>query len=270
MEIVLEAGRSGKNYWTDVWRYRELLYILAWRDLAVRYKQTVIGIAWALLRPALTMLVFLAFRRLAGLEPGHAPEAILVLAAVLPWQFFSAGLSEASASLIGNANLISKVYFPRVLVPCAAIVTTAVDFLVTLSILAFLMLWYGFAPSVNLIVLPAFALLAFVLSLGLGLLLAALNVKYRDFRYIVPFIVQFGIFISPVAFTTADVPDRWRTVFALNPLVGIIDGFRWCILGSSATLDSAATVTSAIISALTLLFGMWYFRRAERQFADVI
>ena len=256
MEIVLEAGRSGKNYWTDVWRYRELLYILAWRDIAVRYKQTVIGIAWALLRPALTMLVFLAFRRLAGLKPGSAPDAILVLAAVLPWQFFSAGLSEASASLIGNANLISKVYFPRVLVPCAAIVTTTVDFLVTLSILAFLMVWYDFAPSVNLLVLPAFAMLAFVLSLGLGLLLAALNVKYRDFRYIVPFIVQFGIFISPVAFTTADVPERWRVVFALNPLVGIIDGFRWCILGSSAPLDWAATVMSASISALMLFFGM--------------
>jgi len=270
MEIVLEPGRAGKNYWTDVWRYRELLYILAWRDIAVRYKQTVIGIAWAVLRPALTMLVFLAFRRLVGLQSADAPDAILVLAAVLPWQFVAAGLSEASASLIGNSNLISKVYFPRVLVPCAAIVTTAVDFLVTLGILAFVMLWYGFTPSPNLLVLPAFVVLAVVLSLGFGLLLAALNVKYRDFRYIVPFIVQFGIFVSPIAFTTADVPERWRTVFALNPLVGIIDGFRWSILGSSARLDSAAVVISATISVSILLFGVWYFRRAERQFADVI
>lgn len=270
MEIILEAGRSGRNYWVDLWRFRELLFILAWRDIVVRYKQTVIGIAWAVIRPALTMIVFVAFRSLAGLQPGAAPDAIFVLAAVLPWQFFSTGLSEASGSVIGNASLISKVYFPRLIVPCAAVVTAFVDFLVTLSILGVLMLWFSFAPSVQILALPFFALLAFVLSLGIGLLLAALTVKYRDFRYIVPFIVQFGIFVSPIAFATANVPERWRLLFSLNPLVGVIDGFRWCILGPSATLDMRSTVLSAFVSSLALILGMTYFRRTERQFADVI
>lgn len=268
--LIIEPGRAEKNYWRDLWRYRELMYILAWRDLSVRYKQTVIGVAWALIRPALTMLVFVVFRRLVGLERSSVPEPILVLAAVLPWQFFSAALSESAGSLIGNANLISKIYFPRLIIPCAAVVTSLVDFLITLGMLASLMLWYGFAPGWQLVALPLFVALTFGLSVGLGLLLAALNVEYRDFRYIVPFIVQFGLFISPIAFTTANVPERWRTLYALNPIVGIIDGFRWCILGGGTTLDLRTVGLSLSITTLFLLLGVWYFRRMERSFADVI
>ena len=270
MEIVLEPGRAARNYWGDLWRYRDLLYVLAWRDLAVRYKQTVIGVAWAVVRPAVTLLVFVAFRRVTGLESGAVPDAILVFAAVLPWQSFSTSLSEASASLIGNASLISKVYFPRLIVPFAAVITSFVDFLITLGILALLMLWYGFAPGPGIVALPVFVLLAFGLSLGAGLFFAALNVKYRDFRYIVPFIVQFGVFVSPIAFTTADVPERWRLLYALNPLVGIIDGFRWSILGGHAPLDPSTLAVSVAMSVGLLLLGVWYFRRMERSFADLI
>lgn len=270
MKLVIEPGRAARNYWGDLWRYRELMYILAWRDLAVRYKQTAIGVAWALIRPGLTMLVFVAFRRLVGIEPGSVPEPILVLAAVLPWQFFSAALSESSGSLIGNANLISKIYFPRLIIPCAAVVTSLVDFLITLGMLALLMLWYGFAPGWQLLALPLFVLLAFGLSVGLGLFFAALNVEYRDFRYVVPFIVQFGLFISPIAFTTANVPERWRALYALNPMVGIIDGFRWSVLAGQTPLHLHAVGISTAITIGFLLVGVWYFRRMERSFADVI
>jgi homopolymeric O-antigen transport system permease protein len=269
-ELLIEPGRVAKNYWRDLWRYRELMYFLAWRDIVVRYKQTIIGVAWALIRPALIMVVFVAFRRLAGMQRGGAPEPILILAAVLPWQFFSAALSETSASLIGNANLISKIYFPRLLIPCATVVTSLVDFLLTLGILAVLMIWYAVVPGWQLIGLPLLVLLTFALSLGSGLFLAALNVKYRDFRYIVPFIVQFGIFISPVAFTSASVPARWRTLYALNPLVGIIDGFRWAILNGSQPLDLRTLGLSAAMTIAVLFGGVWYFRRVERSFADVI
>lgn len=270
MKLIIEPGRAARNYWRDLWHYRDLMYILAWRDLAVRYKQTAIGVAWALLRPALTMLVFVAFRRISGLQPGSVPEPILVFAAVLPWQFFSSALSESSGSLIGNANLISKIYFPRLIIPLAAVVTSLVDFLITLAMLGVLMLWYGFAPSGQLVALPLFIALAFGLSLGLGLLLAALNVEYRDFRYIVTFIVQFGLFISPIAFTTVNVPEHWRTLYALNPMVGIIDGFRWSILGGHAALDPRTLAPSLVVTISFMLLGVWYFRRMERSFADVI
>lgn len=270
MRLLIEPGRAAKNYWRDLWRFRELLYVLAWRDLSVRYKQTAIGITWALIRPALTMLVFVAFRRLVGLESGGIPEPILVFAAVLPWQFFSSALSESSGSLIGNANLISKIYFPRLIIPCAAVVTSLVDFLITLSMLAVLMLWYGFIPGWQLVALPLFVLLAFGLSLGLGLFLAALNVEYRDFRYVVPFIVQFGLFVSPVAFTTTNVPERWRALYALNPLVGIIDGFRWSILAGRVPLQALTVSLSLAVTVSCVVLGVWYFRRMERSFADVI
>jgi lipopolysaccharide transport system permease protein len=270
MSLVIEPGRAEKNYWRDLWRYRELMYFLAWRDLAVRYKQTAIGVAWALIRPALTMLVFVAFRRMVGLPKEDVPEPILVLAAVLPWQFFSTALTESSGSLIGNANLISKIYFPRLIIPFAAVITSLVDFLITLGMLALLMLWYGFAPDWHLVFLPLFVLLAFGLAVGLGLFLAALNVEYRDFRYVVPFIVQFGLFISPIAFTTANVPERWRALYALNPLVGIIDGFRWSILGGRILLDPQIVLLSVAVTTSFLVLGVWYFRRMERSFADVI
>ena len=270
MRLVIEPGMAAKNYWRDLWHYRELMYFLAWRDIAVRYKQTVIGIAWALLRPALTMLVFVAFRRLVGLPAGAIPDAILVFAAVLPWQFFSSALSEAASSLIGNANLVSKVYFPRLVIPCAAVLTSLVDFLITLALMAVLMLWYGFAPGWQLIALPVFVLQSFALALGLGLLLAALNVEYRDFRYVVPFVIQFGLFISPIAFSTTEVPEAWRGLYALNPLVGIIDGFRWSLLGGRVPLLPDTVWISTLVTVSMIMLGVWYFRRMEHGFADVI
>ena len=270
MKLIIEPGRSAKNYWRDLWQYRELMYFLAWRDIAVRYKQTLIGVAWALIRPALTMLVFVGFRRLTGFPQSAVPEPILVFAAVLPWQFFSTALSNSAASLIGNANLISKVYFPRLIIPCAAVVTGLVDFLITLGLLALLMLWYGFVPGWQLAFLPFFMLLAVGLSVGLGLLLAALNVEYRDFRYIIPFVVQFGLFISPIAFSTSNVPEAWRTLYALNPMVGIIDGFRWSILGGRTALEPDTVLISVAVTLSLLFLGVWYFRRMERSFADVI
>lgn len=270
MTIIIEPGRAAAHYWRDLWRYRELMYFLAWRDLSVRYKQTAIGVAWAVLRPALTLLVFVAFRRMAGLRQSEVPDVVLVMAAVLPWQFFSSALSESSASLIGNTGLISKVYFPRLIIPVAAIATAFVDFLITLGLLAGLMAWYGVAPDARLLALPAFVLLAAVLSLGLGLLLAALTVTYRDFRYVVPFVVQMGLFVSPVAFATSQVPERWRQVYALNPMVGIIDGFRWSVLGGQAPLAPAFLVSSVALSLGALVVGAWYFRKTERGFADAI
>lgn len=270
MKIIIEQGRLNRNYWRDIWGYRELLYILAWRDIAVRYKQTAIGIAWALIRPALTMLVFVVFRRLAGLPSAGVPDVILVLAAVLPWQFFSTALTEASGSLVSNANLISKVYFPRIIIPCATVATSFVDLLIASGMLIVLMAWYGVTPSWQCFALPLFVLLTLGFSIGLSLLFAALNVEYRDFRYIVPFLVQIWIFISPIAFTTTNVPEQWRALYALNPLVGIIDGFRWAILGGAAPLDLEAVGVSTAATVAVLVVGMWYFRRMERTFADVI
>ena len=268
--LVIEPGMTAKNYWRDLWHYRELIYFLAWRDTAVRYKQTGIGIAWALIRPALTMLVFVGFRRLVGFSAGSVPEPILVFAAVLPWQFFSSALADAAASLVGNANLISKIYFPRLLIPLAAVATTVIDFAITLGLLVVLMLWYRFLPGWQIVALPLFLLLAFGLVLGLGLVFAALNVEYRDFRYIVPFMVQFGLFISPIAFSTADVPVQWRALFALNPMVGVIDGFRWSLLGGRVDLDVQSTAISVAVTAAVLALGLWYFRRMEHSFADRI
>jgi lipopolysaccharide transport system permease protein len=266
--LVIAPGTTARNYWRDLWHYRELLYFLAWRDIVVRYKQTAIGIAWALIRPALTMLVFVAFRKLAALPSTTVPAPVFVLAAVLPWQFFASALSESSSSLIGNANLISKVYFPRLIIPAAAVVTSLVDFALTLGLLALVMAWYGVEPGWQIVALPAFVAMTFGLSLGLGLLFAALNVEYRDFRYVVPFIVQFGLFVSPVAFATADVPESWRLLYALNPLVGIIDGFRWSLLGGA--LDAGTLCVALAVTATTIAIGIWYFRKMECSFADVI
>jgi lipopolysaccharide transport system permease protein len=268
--LVIEPGMTAKNYWRDLWHYRELLYFLAWRDIAVRYKQTAIGIAWAVIRAALTMLVFVAFRRLVGLPAGEVPDPILVFAAVLPWQFFSSALTESAGSLIENANLVSKIYFPRLIIPCAAVVTSLVDFFIMVGLLVILMFWYGFAPGWQLLALPIFVLMAFFLALGSGLLFAALNVEYRDFRYVVPFVVQFGLFVSPIAFSTADVPEKWRALYALNPLVGIIDGFRWSLLGGRLPLAPDAILISSAVTVSVVVTGVWYFRRMEHSFADVI
>ncbi len=270
-ELIIEAGRSERQYWQDLWRYRELFYFLAWRDILVRYKQTVIGIAWALVRPLLTMLVFtVVFGQLAKLPSSGAPYPILVFAAMLPWQFFASALSECSNSLLSNANLISKVYFPRLIVPASSIIVSFVDFLVSGMILLALMAWYNFVPGWQILTLPLFTLIAFAAAMGGGLWLAALNVKYRDFRYIVPFIVQFGLYVSPVGFSSAIVPQQWRLLYSLNPMVGVIDGFRWAILGGEFQIYWPSFALSVGLVALFFVSGIWYFRRVERTFADVI
>ena len=245
--IVLEPGRAEQHYWRDIWDYRQLFAILAWRDIAVRYKQTVIGIAWALIRPLATMIVFtVVFGKIAALpSEGAAPYAVMVFAGLLPWTFFATALTEAAGSLIGSSNLISKVYFPRLIVPTAAVVVAFVDFLVSFAILMALMLWYRFLPSWHIVLLPVFVLLAFLASLGPGLWITALNVKYRDFRYVIPFLVQFGLYISPVGFSSTIIPAQWRLVYSLNPLVGVIDGFRWCILGTGARSIGRAFISAS-------------------------
>ncbi len=270
-ELVIEAGRTEKRYWQDLWNYRELFYFLAWRDILVRYKQTAIGIAWALIRPFLTMVVFtVVFGNLAQLPSEGAPYPILVFAAMLPWQFFANSLSESSNSLIFNTNLVSKVYFPRLIVPASAVIVSFVDFLISGIILLGLMAWYNFVPGWRILTLPLFILIAFVAAMGAGLWLAALNVEYRDFRYIVPFIVQFGLYISPVGFSSQIIPEQWRLLYSLNPMVGVIDGFRWAILGGESQIYLPGFVLSLVIVILLLWTGIWYFRKMERTFADVI
>jgi lipopolysaccharide transport system permease protein len=270
-ELIIEAGRAESQYWRDLWRYRELFYFLAWRDILVRYKQTVVGMSWALIRPFLTMVVFtVVFGKLANLPSQGVPYPILVFAAMLPWQFFSNALSECGNSLISNANLISKVYFPRLIVPSSAVVVSFVDFMVSGIILLGLMAWYNFVPTWRILTLPLFIGIAFAASMGAGLWIASLNVKYRDFRYIVPFIVQFGLYISPVGFSSNIVPENWRFLYSINPMVGVIDGFRWAILGGEFSLFLPGFLISLSLVTVLLISGIWYFRKMERQFADVI
>ena len=271
-KLVIEAGHSERQYWKDLWRYRELFYFLAWRDILVRYKQTLIGIAWAVIRPLLTMAILVVvFNKLAKLpSDGTAPYPILVFAAMLPWQFFATSLSEASNSLVVNANLVSKVYFPRLVVPASAVITSLVDFAIALGLLAGMMAIFQFAPTWKILALPAFTLLAFLAALGPGLLMTALNVKYRDVRYIIPFIVQIGLYISPVGFSSSIVPENWRLLYSLNPMVGVIDGFRWSILGGTSPLYLPGLYLSLGTTAIFLWLGVTYFRKTERSFADVI
>jgi lipopolysaccharide transport system permease protein len=261
-----------KNYWADLWRYRELFLILAWRDISVRYKQTVIGVAWAIMRPFLTMVVFtVIFGRVARLpSDGNAPYALLVFSAMLPWSLFSMAISEASNSLIDNERLISKVYFPRMIVPTATVVTAFVDFLISLVILLGMMVYYRFLPGWNILLLPVFILMALLASLGPGLQITALNVKYRDFRYVIPFIVQFGLYVSPVGFSSNVIPAKWRLLYSLNPMVGVIDGFRWCILGGESPIYWPGFALSFTIVAFFLWLGVSRFRRMEKSFADLI
>jgi homopolymeric O-antigen transport system permease protein len=270
--LIIEAGRQERNYWRDVWRYRELFRVLAWRDLAVRYKQTVIGVAWAVIRPLLTMVVFtVIFGRIAKLpSDGSAPYPLMVFAGMLPWTFFSTGLSEASNSLISNANLISKVYFPRLIVPTATVVVAFTDFLITFAMLFVLMAWFDFWPDWRLLLLPAFILLAFMASMGPALWITALNVKYRDFRYVIPFIGQFGLYVSPVGFSSSVVPEQWRLLYSLNPMVGVIDGFRWCILNGQSPLYLPGLAAGFCVASGFLWFGFHRFRKMEKGFADLI
>jgi len=271
-ELIIKAGNTDFQYWRDLWKYRELFYFLAWRDILVRYKQTVIGMAWALLRPFLTMIVFsIVFGQLAKLPTeGNTPYPILVYAAMLPWQFFSGALTECSNSLISNANLLAKVYFPRLIIPTSAVIVSFVDFMISGMILLGLMAWYNFVPDWRILTLPLFILVAFAASMGAGLWLAALTVEYRDFRYIVPFIVQFGLYISPVGFSSKIVPEQWRLLYSLNPMVGVIDGFRWAILGSESQIYVPGFVLSLALVVVLLWSGILYFRKVERTFADVI
>lgn len=270
-ELIIEANRTEGQYWRDLWKYRELFYFLAWRDLLIRYKQTVVGVAWSAIRPLLTMVVLsIVFGKFGKMPSGGVPYPILVLCGMLPWQFFSTALSESGNSLVTNSNLISKVYFPRLVVPASSVITSFVDFLISAVFLILLMIWYHFAPSPNILLLPLFVVLVFAASLGVGLWIAALMVEYRDFRFIVPFIVQFGLYISPVGFSSSVVPGKWRLLYSLNPMVGVIDGFRWAIQGRGQSIYLPGLIACVLGVVLLLLSGIWYFRRTEKTFADVI
>jgi lipopolysaccharide transport system permease protein len=270
-EIIIEAGGTERQYWKDLWGYRELFFFMAWRDILVRYKQTAIGILWGLIRPLATMLVLtFVFGKWAKMPSEGFPYPILVFSAMLPWQFFSNCLSSSSNSLIINTNLISKIYFPRLVIPASSVVVSLIDFFISISILTVLMVWYNFFPTWRVVTLPFFLLIAIVTALGAGLLISALNVKYRDFRYIVPFIVQFGLYISPVGFSSTVVPQEWRLLYSLNPMVGVIDGFRWAILGKDTLIYVPGFLLSISLAFVLLFCGIKYFRKTERTFADII
>jgi lipopolysaccharide transport system permease protein len=275
-ELVIEPGRGFTNYWRDLWRYRELFYILAWRDVAVRYKQTVAGAAWAVVQPLMSMVIMtVVFGKIAGLpSEGGAPYPIMVFAAMLPWQFFSNSLSSSSQSIVGNANLISKVYFPRLIIPTSSVVVSFIDFLVAGSVLFAMMLWFQFWPTWRVVTLPLFVALAIVAALGPGLIITALTVRYRDFRFIIPFIVQFGLYVSPVAYSSTVVREKLGEklflLYSLNPLVGVIDGFRWALLGGDSNLYWPGFMTSVLLTAVLCVLGLRFFRSTERAFADLI
>ena len=272
-KIVIEPGKSEKNYWKDLWRYRELFYILSWRDIKVRYKQTTLGILWAVLRPLLTMIVFtFVFGRVARMDiQSTVPYTLIVFAGLLPWQFFSNSITECSNSLVGNERLITKVYFPRLIVPASSVITSFVDFLITFGILLVLFVVYRYIPPVQIFWMPFFWLLAFLASFGPGLYLTALNVKYRDFRYIIPFIVQFGLFVSPVGYVSERIPQEWQWAYYLNPVVGVIDGFRWCIVdGYRNPFTNPPFYISVSVIVFFLFLSVYQFRKMERSFADII
>lgn len=270
-ELIIEAGRTERTYWRDLWNYRELFYFLAWRDTLVRYKQTAIGVAWALIRPLVTMLVFtIVFGKIAKLPSDGVPYPILVFAAVLPWQFFASAFSEAGNSLVANSGMLSKIYFPRLIIPTSAVMTSLIDFLASIVILIGLMAWYGLWPSWQIVTLPLFTLLAFAAAMGCGIWIAALNVTYRDFAYVIPFMLQLGLYLSPVGFASSVVPGQWRLLYSLNPMVSVIDGFRWAIIGGNSELYLPGFLLSCAVIALLLLTGIAHFRRTERTFADVI
>ncbi|BCG46920.1 O-antigen export system, permease protein [Citrifermentans bremense] len=270
-EILIEPDAPALHYWRDLWRYRELLWFLVWRDILVRYKQTAVGVLWTLLRPLLAMAAFtVVFGVLAKMPSGAVPYPLLVFAGLLPWTFFSNALSESSASLIGNANLLTKVYFPRLIVPLGSILASLVDLVISLLLMVGLMLWYGFLPDWRIAALPLFLFLCCLSVCGAGLWCAALNVKYRDFRYLVPFLLQFGLYVSPVGFSTTVVPGSWRLLYSLNPMVGVIDGFRWALLGGRGEIFWPGVALSTLLSLLLLCTGLWFFRRTERTMADVI
>ncbi len=270
-QLTIEAGKSERHYWMDLWRYRELFYVLAWRDIAVRYKQTAIGMLWAILRPLLIMIVLvIVFGKIAKLPSEGVPYPIFVFAAMLPWIFFSTAFSDASNSLVGNANLISKIYFPRLIITTVPVIVATVDFLISFFILLILMAWYGYWPDWHIFTLPLFLLLGCFAALGSGMLVAALNVKYRDFRLIIPFVVQIGLYISPVGFSSSVIPEQYRLLYYLNPMVAVIDGFRWAISGGSTALNASEFIISGLVTVLLCVIGITHFRRTEKKFADII
>ncbi len=270
-EFTIESGKSERHYWMDLWRYRELFYILAWRDIAVQYKQTIMGVLWAVLRPLLTMVIFVVvFGKIAKLPSEGVPYPVFVFAAMLPWTFFSTAFASAGNSLIGNANLISKIYFPRLIIPAASIIVSAVDFLISFTILIVLMFWYSYFPTWQMLTLPLFLVLGFFAAFGSGLFIASLNVKYRDFKFIIPFVVQLGLYISPVAFSTTLVPEKYQLLYYMNPMVAVIDGFRWAISGGQTAFNPVELIISVVVVTLLCISGAIYFRKTEKTFADVI
>ncbi len=268
---VIQAGKHEKQYLIDLWAYRELFFFLSWRDILVRYKQTVIGIAWSIIRPILTMIVFtIIFGKIAKLPSDNVPYPILVFVALLPWQFFANALQSSGGSLVSNAGMISKVYFPRMIVPASSIIVAFIDFSISFIILIILMFWYRFVPGWKVVTIPLFLILAILLSLGVGFLISSLNVKYRDFQYIVPFMIQFGLYVSPVGFSSDVIPQKWRVIYSLNPMVGIIDGFRWAFFGTQTNYLLLSIIFSVVIITILLFIGVWYFRKTERTFVDRI
>jgi lipopolysaccharide transport system permease protein len=272
MKLIIEAGKLNRQYWRDLWNYRELFCFLAWRDLLVRYKQTVVGIAWAILRPFLSVVVLTTvFGLFAKMPSGDVPYPIMVFCGMLPWQFFSTAITECGQSLVNNSNLISKIYFPRLVVPASSVIVSLIDFLIAGVMLAVLLIGYRFVPSSNIMFLPIFTGMVFAASFGVGLWVAALMVAYRDVRFLVPFVVQLGLYATPVAYLyRAVVPERWLLVYCLNPMVGVIDGFRWCVLGGTHVIYWPAQYIALGWTVLLVTSGVWYFRSVERSFADII
>jgi lipopolysaccharide transport system permease protein len=269
--VTIDASSARVRYWQDLWAYKDLLYFLSWRDILVRYKQTVIGVGWAVLRPLLTMLIFtFVFGKVAALPSYGIPYSLLVFSAMLPWYFFSNTFSECASSLVSNGNMISKIYFPRLIIPLSTVAVCAIDLAISFVVMLGLMLWLNVLPAMEIVFLPIFVLLAAVAALGPGLWCAALNVKYRDFRYIVPFITQLGLYISPVGFVSSVVPEKWQLLFYLNPMAAVIDLFRWSLLGEKFVPYLPGLGISFIVMVLLLVTGIRYFRKTENTFADLI
>ncbi len=267
--LIIEAGRKQTIFLRDLWNYRELFFFLAWRDLIVRYKQTIIGFLWAILRPFMTMVILtIVFNSIANISSGAIPYPVLVYTAVLPWTLFAESFSDSSNSLINNTNLLTKIYFPRIIIPMSTIIVNLVDFCISFGIFVGVMIWFQFVPLFTILMVPLLILLTIIIAFGLGLLISALNVKFRDFRYIVPFIIQFGLYISPVGYNSTIIPPDWRLLFSINPVVGIIDCFRWAILGYEFYLPSL--LFSIVIGVVMFFIGLWYFGKTERYFADII
>lgn len=271
MEIIIENSKTEKNYWKDVFRYRQLFFFMAWKEFLIRYKQTIMGLSWSVVRPILTMIVFtFIFGNVAKMPSSGVPYQILVYSGLLPWQFFTESFTHSSNSLIQNNNLISKVYFPRIIIPASSIFVSLVDFTISFAVFCLLMLVYGFMPSINILLIPLFVILTAIIAYGVGLFFATLNVKYRDVKYVVPFVVQMGLYISPVGFSASVIPAKWKFVYSLNPMVGIIDGFRWAIIGGEFRLNIQALITTTILAIALLGTSLLFFRKSEKKFADVI